>query len=132
MAKPGGEADPTITRDQAPSATTANGTLSAAAAAADTVIADTGALAAGDYEVEIACAVLGVGVAGVGLVAQHRNAANSADISTLGGCAGGDSTCIRVKRVTIAASERIRVKVDAVALPATTKALASVRAYKLP
>jgi hypothetical protein len=129
MAQRGSEADPAVTRDQAPSSVVNNGGLTAAAAAADTVVADTGALAAGTYAVEFQGGILGALTAGVGLVAEHRNAANAANIAILG---GGPQFDRRVARVTVALNERIRIKVDAVALPASTKAVAAIRVYLLP
>lgn len=129
MARVGSESDPTVIRDQAPSSVVNNGGLSAAAAAVDTVVADTGALPAGTYEVEVTGGILGVLTAGVGLVVEHRNAANNANVAVLG---GGTQFERRIARVTVALNERIRVKVDAVALPASTKAVAAVRAYLRP
>lgn len=128
MGRRGGDADPDFIREATPLAVVNNGALSAAAAAIDTVVADTGSLPAGTYEVEITGGILGPDTAGVGLVAEHRNAANAATVSTLG---GGTQFERRIKRVTIAANERIRIKVDAVALPASTKAVAAVRVYQL-
>ena len=133
MAREGSAADPHYVQDVAPASIAANGTLSAGAAAADTVIADTGALPAGDYEVEVTMGIWGSAAAGKGLVCEHRNAANAANQSVLGGMgAGGGPSYFRIKRITIALNERIRVKVsDTVALAASEKAIASVRAYKL-
>lgn len=129
MAQRGSEADPVITRDQAPvAAVVNNGALSAAAAAIDTIVADTGALGAGTYVVEFTGGILGPDTAGVGLVVEHRNAANAANIAILG---GGTQFERRIARVVIAASERIRIKVDAVALPALTKAVAAIRVYPI-
>ena len=122
------DSDPGYVREQTPAAVVNNGGLTAAAAAADTVVADTGALPAGTYEVELTGGILGVQTAGVGLVVEHRNAANGANIAVLG---GGTQFERRIKRVTIALNERIRIKVDAVALPATTKATAAIRVYQL-
>lgn len=129
MAGKGTQADPLYTADKPP-LTVANGTQTAAAAVAGTVVADTGALAAGDYLIEAVCAVLGVATAGVGLVVEHRNAANSANVSVLGACSGGGTLDTEIDGVTIAANERIRIVVGATALPASTTAAGSVRAYK--
>jgi hypothetical protein len=108
----------------------ANGGLSAAAAAGGTVVADTGQLPAGAYTVECAMHIGGVATAGVELVVEHRNAGNSANVSVLGGCGTGGGASLRFVKVTVAANERIRIIVGAVALPATTKASAHVRAYR--
>jgi hypothetical protein len=130
MARQGSTADPVYV-SPTPPLTVANGAQSAAAAAAGTVVADTGPLAAGTYLVEVVAAVLGVATAGVGLVIEHRNAANSANISTLGGVGGGSAALdTEINEVTVALNERIRVVVGAVTLPATTTAVASVRAYR--
>lgn len=129
MARNGTDANPNFVREATPLATPVNnGGLSAAAAAADTVVADTGPLAAGTYEIEVQGGILGPDVAGVGLVVEHRNAANAANIAILGGGTGFER---RIKRVVVAATERIRIKVDAVALPAATKAVAAVRVYQI-
>lgn len=130
MANRGSEADPVVNRDQAPSSIVNNGAVSAAAAAPSTVVADTGQLPAGTYEVEVTCAVLGPLTAGVGLVVEHRDAANTGNVAVLGGTAGTLER--RIKRVTVAVNQRIRVRVDAVALPASVVAVAAVRAYLLP
>jgi predicted component of type VI protein secretion system len=115
-----------------PPLTAANGATSAAAATAGTVVADTGALVAGTYIVEVIASIFGVPTAGVGLEIQHRNAANSANVSVLGGTSPAGDLDTAIGEVTIAANERIRVVVGAVALPATTTATASVRAYRKP
>jgi hypothetical protein len=107
-----------------------NGALSAAAAASGTVVADTGQLPAGVYTVEVAMHVGGVATAGVELVVEHRNAANSANVTVLGGCGTGGGAAPRFSKVTVAENERIRVVVGAVALPTTTKASAHIRAYR--
>jgi hypothetical protein len=130
MAQRGSSADPFYT-SPTPPLTAANGAQSAAAAVGGTVVADTGALGAGTYLVEVIAAILGVATAGVGLVIEHRNAANGANISVLGGIGGGgDGLDTEISEVTIAANERIRVVVGATALPASTTAVASIRAYK--
>jgi hypothetical protein len=112
--------------------TVSNGALSAAAAAANTVVADTGQLAAGTYDVEYCLSIGGVATAGVELVIEHRNAANNANVSVLGGCACPASVAGRASRVTAAANERFRVVVGAAPLPASTKAAARLDAHRLP
>jgi hypothetical protein len=81
-----------------------------AAPAANAVGADTGALAAGDYDLDIQLAVSDTTAAGKGLVIEHRNAANAATLQNLGGCGDqGDSVQVRIRRYTLALNERIRV-----------------------
>lgn len=128
MARDDTDANPHRTQEATPIAVVNNGGQSAAAAAPNTVVADSGALAAGTYEVEVEGGILGVDTAGVGLVVEHRNAANNANIAILG---GGNQFERRIKRVTIAAGERIRIRTDAVALPAATVAAAAVRVYQI-
>lgn len=106
----------------------ANGASSAAAAAAGTVIATTGALAAGTYLVEIAGSLLGVAAAGKGLLAVHRNAGDTADVAVLAACNGGGHFNMAYQRVTIATGERIVIRVGTVVLGAGEIGVASVRA----
>ena len=84
--------------------------VKSAAPAANAVQADTGALAAGDYDFDIQLSVGDTTAAGKGLVIEHRNAANAATLQNLGGC--GDQGCaiqVRLRRYTLAVNERIRV-----------------------
>lgn len=128
MARPGSDSDPNYVREATPLAVVNNGGQTAAAAVANTVVADTGALPAGTYEVEVEGGILGALTAGVGLVIEHRNAANGANIAVLG---GGVQFERRIKRVTVALNERIRIRTDAVALPAATVAAAAIRVYQI-
>ena len=80
-----------------------------AAPAIGAVQADTGALAAGDYEVHIHLAASDTLAVGKGLIVEHRNAANSATLHRYGACPAGGSIDIDIPRVTIALNERIRV-----------------------
>lgn len=80
-----------------------------AAPAASAVQADTGALAAGDYDLDISLAVSDTEAVGKGLVIEHRNAANSATLFVLGGASVGGGVQIKLRRVTVALDERIRV-----------------------
>lgn len=133
MAGRGSEADPVVTRDQAAAAQVQNGAQSAGGLAANTNVADTGALPAGDYMVEFTAAILGVAAAGKGLVVEHRNAANGANITILGGLgAGGGPLERRICKVPIALNERIRIRTDAVPLAASEIAVAAIRVYRLP
>lgn len=129
MARPGSAADPNYVLDSPPQTAAVSGVSTAPIAAA--VIADTGALGAGEYRLEIELSAEAVAAAGKGLRVEHRNAANGATVNTLGGVPGGASRDILVTRVTLAASERVRVVVGAVAFAASEVAVASIRAYKL-
>jgi hypothetical protein len=100
------------------------------AAAAGSVIADTGQLAAGDYLVEIEMAFLGTVAAGKGVAAEHRNAANSATLHQMGGASGGAGGSAVARRVTIATNERIRV-VQEVVGGAGEVSIAGIRVYAL-
>jgi hypothetical protein len=83
--------------------------VKSAAPAASAVQADTGALAAGDYDFDVSlCASDSVAV-GKGLVLEHRNAANNATVVNLGGIPAGGSERITLRRYTIATNERLRV-----------------------
>jgi hypothetical protein len=119
---------------QASAGDVSNGALSAAAAAANTVVADTGPLAAGVYDVEyqLHIGMLATAAAGVELVVEHRNAANNGNLSVLAGCPGGGAGSGRLSRVAVAANERIRVVVGAVALRASVKAAARLDVHRLP
>lgn len=76
---------------------------------ASAVQCDTGALTAGDYELEIQLVASDTVAVGKGLVVEHRNAANNANINVLGGCTAGETVDISIARITIATNERIRV-----------------------
>ena len=84
--------------------------LKSAAPAANAVQADTGQLAAGDYDFDINLACADTVAVGKGLVVEHRNAANNANINVLGGCTpNGGAIHIQVRKITLAVNERIRV-----------------------
>lgn len=80
-----------------------------AAPAANSVQADTGQLAAGDYDFIINLACADTIAVGKGLVIEHRNAANSATLFNLGAATAGDSKQFVFRRYAIATNERIRV-----------------------
>lgn len=91
------------------------------APAANAVQATTGTLAAGDYDFDILLAVSDTVAVGKALVVEHRNAADSATLQNLGGCTpNGGAVQLALRRYTIAANERIRVVVGAVAGAATS------------
>jgi hypothetical protein len=95
-------------------------------------IVDTGALAAGDYRIVAHAASDGVLAAGKSLVLVHRNAADSADIKELAGCAPGDATRIEIPRITLAANERIRWRGGSVAHGAGENARGHIEALAIP
>lgn len=95
------------------------------------VVADTGPLAAGTYLLELNLAASALAAAGKHIQVEHRNAANAATINTLAGCAGGQMFSSIVGRIVIAANERIRAVIGAVAFAASEGAIASIRAYRL-
>lgn len=95
-------------------------------------IIDTGQLAAGDYRIVAHAASDGALAAGKSLVLVHRNAADSADIKELGGCAPGDAQRIEIPRITLALNERIRWRGGAVAHAASEIARGHIEAIAIP
>lgn len=89
-----------------------------AAPAAGAVVADTGALAAGDYEFVVAIGSDDTAAAGKFIAIEHRNAGNSANIRRILRAVPGDDT-FRLA-ITIAANERLRVVTGAIAAAATS------------
>ena len=83
--------------------------VKSAAPAIGAVQADTGALAAGDYDFDIFLTCSDTVAVGKGLVVEHRNAANGATLFNLGGSAPSGSQAIQIRRYTMALNERIRV-----------------------
>lgn len=96
------------------------------------VIADTGALAAGDYRVFGHFGADGVQAAGKAIEIAHRNAANNADVKTLTRCPCGASGRLEVPRITLAANERIVARAGSVAFAAGEQATASLEALAIP
>lgn len=109
--------------------TVASGETTASIAAA--VVADSGALAAGTYRVEITLGFSGAPAAGKHITVQHRNAADAATLQSLGLCPAGESATILLERVVVAANERIRAVIGAVAAAAAEVTQAQIRAYLL-
>lgn len=103
----------------------------ATAPAIGAVIADTGALPAGTYLVEIRAAGSCVRAAGKQLEVQHRNAANAANVNILA-TTPGEPVTTETFRVVLALNERIRIVVGAVAFAAAEIANGLVRVYLLP
>ena len=78
--------------------------------AAGAVLADSGALAAGQTEVTV---IFGGNIAAVATI-EHRNAANTANLnSQVIACLANDVIQAKLPGVPIAASERIRVTLNA-------------------
>ena len=91
------------------------------APAANAVIADTGALAAGDYDFLLAGGVSDTVAVGKGLVVEHRNAANGATLFTLGSCGAEDGLEFWLIRYAIVLNERVRVIAGTVAGAASSR-----------
>lgn len=117
-----------ITQERTNSAA-ANVGAQVVAPAAAALIADTGALPAGDYKVELDLDAAAALAAGKQLIVEHRNAANAATLRQLGACTAGASKSVTIARVPLAANERIRVIVGAVLFAAGEVATAAIRAY---
>lgn len=98
---------------------------------AGAVIADTGALAAGDYLVEIEAGSADTLAAGKGIRIEHRNAANAANVRQGTVVPAGAHATFRWARVTVAANERIRATVAGVAAAASSEYGAHIRVYPL-
>jgi hypothetical protein len=96
------------------------------------VIADTGALPAGTYRVEVSAGFSDTVVAGKGLTIEHRDAANTATVRTLGHVPAASGASIAIERLVLALNERVRVINAGVAGAAGSVAIASIRAYVLP
>lgn len=117
-----------LTQERTNAAAASVGALATAPGAA-AVIADTGALPAGDYTIDVELDAAAALAAGKALVVEHRNAANSAVVKQLGGCAAGQSRTLSIRRLTLAANERVRVVTGAVAFAASETATAAIQAY---
>lgn len=90
------------------------------------VLADTGALPAGVYDIEINLVVADAVIAGAGSFIEHRNAANAATVKDLGGQAGAGSAQIKLENYRLAANERIRVVGGSAANGAGSLSVASI------
>jgi hypothetical protein len=131
MARRGSSADPDSFRQIVPAPGTVVGGR-VVAPGANVVIADSGALPAGDYRVQVLIGYADTLAAGKCAVIEHRNAANAATVDQLGAVPAGDSREIVIERLTLAASERIRVVNDAVVGAAGSVVVATVIAALLP
>lgn len=97
-----------------------------AAPTASSVQCDTGQLAAGDYELDIHLVASDTVAVGKGLVIEHRNAANNANINVLGGCTAAETIDISIARITLAQNERIRVIAGTAAGAASSMYVSSI------
>ena len=77
------------------------------APAANTVLADTGALAAGNYDIEVDAGASDTVALGKHIEIQHRNAANGANLHTFV-IPTPNSNSFVWKKVAVALNERIR------------------------
>jgi hypothetical protein len=100
-----------------------------AAPAASAVIADTGALAAGNYRIEWNCAALDTVAVGKGMIVEYRNAANSATTQRLGGCVAGATNSGSMSRLTVALNERVRIIAGTAAGAASSQYVAFIAAF---
>lgn len=100
--------------------------LKSAAPAIGAVQADTGALAAGDYDLDIFLCASDTVAVGKGLVVEHRNAANAATTQTLHAIPAGMADNIRIRRYTLALNERIRVIAGTAAGAASSMYVSSI------
>lgn len=118
---------PVYTKPATPTVAGAKVTAPAAAA----VIADSGAMAAGSYLVEITMGFADALAAGKALSCEHRNAANGATLFEFGLCPAGTNFVQVYQRVVLALNERIRVVNLAVAGAAGSVASATIRLHLL-
>jgi hypothetical protein len=117
-----------LTQERTNAAAASVGAIATAPGAA-AVVVDTGALPAGDYTIDVELDAAAVLAAGKALVVEHRNAANAATVKQLGGCSAGQSRTLTIRRLTLAANERVRVVVGAVAFGAGETGTAAIQAY---
>lgn len=95
------------------------------------MIADTGALAVGNYRAEVALGFSGVLAAGKHVMLERRNAANGATLETLALCPAGFAQSFVFERVPLAANERLRV-ITGIVAAAGKVAHGAIRASLLP
>lgn len=112
-------------------APTANVGAQVTAPTAAQVIADTGALSAGDYRIEIEGGAADTLAAGKGIRIEHRNAANTGNTRQSVVIPAGASATLKWQRVTVAEGERIRATAGGVAGAASSEYGATIRAYRL-
>jgi hypothetical protein len=110
-----------------PLTTRASGNV--AAPNANSVVCDSGQLAAGSYAVHYSLAAMDTLAVGKGMIVEHRNANNTSTTHSLGGCVAGGSQVGVVERVTLAANERIRVIAGSAAGAASSRYIAHLSIY---
>ena len=93
--------------------------------AVNTIFLDTGALVAGTYDFDINLSCFGALTAGLGVIVEHRNAANSATLQTIAACQQGGTFSFKITNYVIATNERIRVT-NPVALTAAVRTTAAI------
>jgi hypothetical protein len=96
------------------------------------VIADSGAMAAGDYKVIGHMGDDGIAAAGKGCSLVHRNAANSADVKQLAACPASESATVNIPRLTLAANERIVLRASTVIHAAIERVIGSIELIAIP
>lgn len=102
------------------------------APAAAAVLADTGALAAGIYDVDIMMAVADTLAVGKGIVIEHRDAPNTGFVNAgLAGCPAGNGSQFNAKGIVVQLNERIRASVMAQAPAALSQYVVSISVRKV-
>lgn len=94
---------------------------------ANAVIADTGVLPFGKYDIDITVASLDSSGPGKGISVEHRNSANAATLNRLGGTSAACSDTIHLEDFLIQANERIRAVVATQAGAALSEYIAFIR-----
>lgn len=107
-----------------------SGLLTAAAAA--TIVADTGPMAAGAYRAEIFLGFSGVAAAGKHLVLEHRDATNAATLHSIALVPAPGTLQTVIERINLAANQRLRIIVGAVAAGAGEVTQGHIRTSLLP
>lgn len=101
------------------------------APAANAVLADSGQLAAGLYDIDMFAAVADTLAVGKGIVIEHRNAANGATLQSYMGCPAGNGAQLNLRGVVVQTNERIRAIVMAGAPAALSQYVASISIRKV-
>lgn len=104
---------------------------SSTAPVANTVLADTGALPAGDYDIEVTGCVMDIAGVGLGLLVQHRDAGNANNVFQFGGCGSPGSFSYIIRRLTLADNERVRIITGTANATAGGRYVLSVAAFPL-
>lgn len=102
-----------------------------AAPAAGAVLADSGALVAGLYDIKVEMACSDTPAPGRGMKVEHRNAANNATIRVLGGATPETTVQVEHFRYRLAANERVRVIAGTAAAIAASMYVSAVAVTKV-